>query len=1464
MVEKKFVKWKVLTALSIIICITLSLKLVVIKADESDTWILPKESSNERQKLVSTEGEYIIQEGIHRRGTSTINYRTTGMYMTIRSYDISKRFNYDKKYKLDVRVRDEYDGDEVKTTYRMLKKDFFDGMQALGVTSQMIKNNGGSITVYIHNIFEIYNPQKPGYPAYNGYDNICGYQEILEACERLTGGAGWSPETKYNLQFYYNFPYVITPTLFNVEVVAATTNDQGRLEELQTLRAADTGVIYENFPTSGPYTAPDTIKKNGVTYKAKGYWFVRFTRRTNGEVVQGPQNQGLTIKNYTLPDAAGGSTVKIYVAYEKEVPTAKVIVNAVDMNDNLIKELTNLNINSAIAGKKYTITAPTSLSEENKKYKKTKNYYYRYTKSGTNSLGAKKTGSTDTGTDPIEFTVPEDVKSGSDVILYIYYEENIPSDIRVNINLVDKSNDKVLKTDTGYVKGGDTFQYSISQNLYANGKNYTYTGKYEWFYELKSSNSKKKDTGSGTKVSFTAPSADKMKGDITVNIYYSEDPPSTDVMLRVIMVNSSGNLISEISSERVVHNQSISKTTTSSKSVNGIVYNYLNKWDYVYITASGSNTVSGTGKTAAFKIPNNAKTGSTVTLRFYYSGKQEVEVPEAEAPITLGLDTPAPYGIINGDPYNSPYFDSKEGISTTESQHVYVKTKDYLLGYTLVNRTGKITYNVPVTKHYILQYYTATPRGVNGGPKLITKEVEDTQIIPVERAYSYWEISNIELYYVYSANIYNYSLPDRGVSLSVNASLCNLPSLYTWHSSSIEDHVIAPPQVSAGIDIPADAPIVSETSDIPKIEYEDLTSYAYEMTEEVQVRNDYLSFHGSVVMSNQLFEKISRAPDVSSLKQSDTIIPDKALYTEKKVIDALKLNGKYASSGTVTYVLNPYSINASNTVKQYSVSVNDVTIHTPVICNPIINADNSKWTQLINPAEGAVQIVLDEDTTLNDFEVTISNTLEHSVRLGYYTRDFSRSFIDPENVSYIAKSNNLVRNEMKLPFDVYMDVLNDKNPSNDKFIKAGTWIVLGRSTSRFYVPMWVQEGIYTAEFRTVAVNGTDKLTNTEAIRNSYINNYVATSKKTFEISGRIYGLYLYDISDYPNWESVFRVKDTMLFKLFEGATDGTKQPNYNSGFAYYYSVGTNDQYGKGTGRYSKYTVPLVNGSHPKWNNLGVLKTGYAVRFMLDTVGEMYSNANQVKIIPTFYYVDSKGKNRQQVDLYYQEEFNGKNHLLVKVGEGKDLANIQSGTPGNIYSRIPEAELRNTAAVMNTSYSKLKDQISTMYSYSIIRLLHPFRTFIGTDYANNISSLSSFTDVKKATGLTKLSLSKYHQRWYGTYKLPTDLHVAPAGYDVAGYMKKYGMDFTESFWLKDGYIIVNFNIVTIDKNGKERLSYINGTNYLNKGNCSMWVTEGAPLQKTDYKGTTFNFKAGDFIIYYTDKKYSDDYTGSLYQ
>lgn len=1203
----------------------------------------------------------------------------------------------------------------------------------------------------------------------------------------------------------------------------------------------------------------ETYNYKGTIYTLKGYYAK--TKLTGEEIVR-KMVGGSTTVNDIINDSVkvlyGG--MDIYMIYKPTTVDIRIDAQDIDTGKDI---KTGLYTGTKEPGEIVNERIDTVITVDGITYSKTTDFYFLYDKSdGSRAIYKDKTSKEE---DPIKFQVPLDAKTPSKIIVKVYYKKATPGSIPVTVKAINADTKAELQTlITESVLAGENYRYTVNEVIKSGGKTYDFTGEWKWQYKKNTSSAPTvTNSGKGKDISFKVPSADEISGGITVNIYYNPGDTATDeIDLRVIMVSKTGTFIEEISREVVSPEQSINKSIQSIRMVGSLTYHYQDKWDYTYITASGDNTKIGSGSTASFKVPSDTKLGTVITLRLYYDASQSVEVPEPSPPIVLPIDSPSPYAVIDGDKYGSQYFISKQGISTTESQHVYVKTKDYLLGYRLVNKTGKITLVVPVTMTYTLRYYTATPEEF-GGPQEVIDTVTDTQYIPVEKAYSYWEIASLEYYTPSSANVYNYSLPNGEVKLRVNSSYLNVPSLSTRHSSNRDDHIIFPKQVTEGIHLTYDTPITSDDGYRPHIEYIDLTPYALEMTEELKVKNDYLVFNGSLVMSDVIAEKIAPRPNASTMVHSNKITHDKALFTEGQIIDALKKNGVYSSNGNVTYQRHPMSVNAFNSSKSFNLSVNDVFIHTPVICDPIINSDNDKWVQLLNPTEGAYHMVLDPDTSLNDFTVRISNKLPHSNRLGYYERDFSRSFIDPENVSYIAKKDGIVRNEMKLPFDVYIDTYNDNNPENDDLIKAGTWIVLGRETHRFYVPMWVQEGVYTAQFRTVAVNGEGKLSNTETTRNTNINNYVATATRTFQISGRIYGFTLYDISDEGRWKDVFRIKDTMMFKYFEGAVDGTKRANYHDDYAYYYTVGIKNQYGYQTGRNNKFTLPLINGSHPKYRNVGALKTGYAFRFMLDTTGEMYGSGCKIRIIPTFYHVDENGKSRQQVDIYYDEEFNGKHHALVKIGEGIDLTNIQQGLVGNPYSRIPEKELRHTAKVLDTTYSKITNQLGAMYSYSDIRISNKFRTFIGLDYAKHISSLPSYKRVKELTKETELSLSKYMQRWYGTYKLPTNIHVVPAGYDVYGYLRKHGINYSENFWLKDGYIIVNFLIETYDKNEKRHLSYNNGYYYTHNNHCSMWVMEGGNTEKTDNNGSKFRLYAGDVVFYHTSKKHSDDYIGRLY-
>lgn len=843
-------------------------------------------------------------------------------------------------------------------------------------------------------------------------------------------------------------------------------------------------------------------------------------------------------------------------------------------------------------------------------------------------------------------------------------------------------------------------------------------------------------------------------------------------------------------------------------------------------------------------------------------GNVEDPTPIPGETISVPMNMPEATGVIRADNRGSERFIATEGVPTTESLYTEVKATGWTLGYTFQKQVGIETYAVPVTRDYIL---TWTVENEDEEEELFTDTIRITKVVNIKRAYGYWEILNFDLFKIGSATVNNYALPGGTSFMTPNSySGYNPPYASINHSSSKDDHLIIPYEIKNGLTLPAKT--ISGSRYKPSIPNEDFKSLANSIIPELSVKNDNLSLYGTTIMDSSVTLKEGprfNESYINSVRETGIqICNENVLYKPNQIIEATKKNGIYNSSGVIVYTrVNGINSYFNDTIQNNINGLNSVVIHTPVYCEPVITADNDKYVQLLKPSP-VTQLVLDPQFSYNDFELKISNYGMHSYKQGYYTRDFSRSLRDPVNVSYIANSNGLLRNEVKFPFDVII-----KGTSKDTFVKKNTWIIIGRDTVHFYLPMWVVEGIYRVECRSIAVNA--DFTKLELIsefnKNTDLFNYVATNTFDVEVSGRLYGLSVYDLTDYPLWQEVFRVDKSLDLKINDPINfmNGTDKSSYSKSYYYNYTVGTNDQYGVDTRKNVKYTFPLVNGNHPKYENIGVLKTGYVVRFKLNTIGTLYSSKNMIKFKPSFYFVDSDGKNRTAVDLYYEESINGKNEKLVKMGSALDKINIKYMEAGSPYTGIPRNEIKDTVSILNMKYSTYLYTKDAIFTFMDIRIPTAFRTFVNAAYTETIMNNENFNSIKE-TGVTKSILMKQMQSWYGCYYIPAEVHVAPKGYDVYDYASKYGVHFTENFWKTKGYIIVNFDIVTIDDEGNERLSYINSTNYLNNGNNSMWVTEGAPINKTDNKGTTFNFKAGDFIMYYTDKSVKDDYkAGGIY-
>lgn len=791
--------------------------------------------------------------------------------------------------------------------------------------------------------------------------------------------------------------------------------------------------------------------------------------------------------------------------------------------------------------------------------------------------------------------------------------------------------------------------------------------------------------------------------------------------------------------------------------------------------------------------------GGTVINVFYKSKISQSEPENDENNISDSHLTPnSTKAIIQADSRGNEAFDSTVGIPTSETQYVNLTTDDFLYKYKFTRYFGKKTFS----KYMSCSHWTTVTDPTTGKPKKdpvtgepLTEKAHSYDTTSVEREYSYWKVTSLAVYSIKEATIDNYSLPNESITLTPSGTY-SVPT----------------------VSLSSDGGIVSEPSD----------GYT---VKQYQVKNDTLVVNGSTVIDGSTCEKQTSRPgsfpSPSSIGQDD-------LYQFNLLIDSEKANGVWESEASITY--SPcYTYGGSADDIEIDINdVNDVTIHTPTVCYPSIT-DSKSYTQLVTPGTDCSHLVLDRT-----FYINFPTSGFHSSMKGYGQRDFAK---------YISSR------EVNFPFDVYL--IDDAG--NYSYYAANTWIRLSQQYTQFYIPIWVNEtGAVGIDFRTRAINcdANDALNMEETEANTLYDNYVATSTLYAEVSGRMYGLNVYDISDYPIWQLVFR-KDNSLER------SGT-----------YYSIGLNNQ--NGVQKRTDMTLPIVNGDNPIARNMGALKTGYTTRMSLTTIGNMYHGTDSITLKPRFFYVSYDGSQREEVDLYYNGTINGKYKSVVKVGSKLDKKNVKSMTLGSPYTSVPDNEIKAKAKISGLEEKDIKAATDAVYSYGEITIPAKLSTYIGTGYAPSgiVPSGVSADDVTRSM-----------QRWYFEYSLPSDVHAVSKGYDVDTYAHEHnGIDYKENFWKKDGYIVVNFDIISYETGFEKyqvgadtgegwlegadafeevtstplpRLSYINAQNVA-AGYCNMWQLEGFRSSRTDFEGNIFSFRYGDTLMYYIGQSAQSDY------
>jgi hypothetical protein len=815
----------------------------------------------------------------------------------------------------------------------------------------------------------------------------------------------------------------------------------------------------------------------------------------------------------------------------------------------------------------------------------------------------------------------------------------------------------------------------------------------------------------------------------------------------------------------------------------------------------------------------SAEDGMILNVFYKKAAKAKTE-EEAGTPSADTHMTPCASAVIQSDSrgvdtaLDLETYDSTEGIPSSEPQYVNVYADNYLFTVGYTTSSASKTYSYHEGCYYVPPDEEAGTSGywVHGhGSMTITCTWEDIAYLGI------WEIQK--------ADITNKSLPDGTETLYPHDYSIDAPDVvYTGRVVRWSPYGTAPCGANGAPDPSASI-----------------------------CQSARLAFQGKTVLSDA--KRSLNGDTHAAFPQPETIGND-VLYEHGYVIPATLANKEYASKGKVTYRAVVNVNTGSSSELSYTIKkINDVTVHTPTVSYPSFIEEapygTKPYCQLVDPDDSVTQLVLDRY-----FKVKDSSYGYHTSLRGYGTREYS-----PSVNKFIAKK------EVRFPFDVY-GLNEDGKVSSSLFYPAGTWIELDLLSGEggFYLPTWVGEGAYTVEFRSRAINcdanaGTDEDALdavTEATANTDLSNYAASSTMEVNVSGRLFGLQMYDNSDYPIWgERIFRV---------EGSTALT-------GLSY--TVGLKDRNGNvyRSAESEKYTFALVNGSHPYLNNYGVMKPGYVQRFQVTTFGDMSQDDDYVEITPTFYYVPYDGSSIQEVDVYYDETIDGALEHFVKVGSARDLKNVKTMSIGDLYASVPDSAISRKAEILGVSEGEVKALAGASYTYGKITVPMSSCTFVGEHYVPGSGPVPDGVDAD--------TVARSAQKWYFEYSLPATVYAVAKGTTIeAGrqsltvdeYASRYGIDYSEDFWCKNGYILVNWEIKSVDGDrayagagtegeaisageaGGYHLSYINHGNWLN-GYCNMWNMEGFSYTKTDADGNTFTFRDGDVLMYYSSGKTS---------
>ena len=853
----------------------------------------------------------------------------------------------------------------------------------------------------------------------------------------------------------------------------------------------------------------------------------------------------------------------------------------------------------------------------------------------------------------------------------------------------------------------------------------------------------------------------------------------------------------------------------------------LRPGEQLYIQSKASNDpaviqrnfkvyVGGVNMVASYKKDNDPPEPGEGTGGCTYT----IQPPnKIAAPQTSFMEPNANGVILGDDAANGRHFDVSSGIPTSENLYANAWTKNYLFEHTFANMAGEIRYSCSVKVTYPTKWDEAQPNlpGPNGtsipqSPLPKTGKFDKTYTFDLTpKEYAYWQVDQLAVYQIDRAQMENYALPGGEVTLYPNNY--GSPTVELTNNTEVEDHVV--PQDTGGIKFTPEVvdggdrePGPGDVDDTDK-----LIALAEIQTQDPEVQNDRLVFNGETIMDDTVSIKTGLTPGRIPDPQ---IIGDEVLYEGQLMINSGLLNRQNTTStGTIYYTMLSENVEGNGDQEFLISPINSVTVHTPVVNYSLLPDDNRPFDQRMTPDMTRAVLILDRP-----FAIHFTESGQHLNIPGYGNRDYAK----------YTKNKRI-----QFPFGVFQ---------GSQYYPENTWIYIpvGTPSMTFKMPTWVDEGNYTVQTQSWAINApSDGSDLCEVNRNGDLWNYCASESFNVGVVGRLFNFRIWDIGDF-RFEKVFR----------------TGVGTFEHSNAMYYTGG-NDENGIPTALSGQpqWQLPIRKGSHPTEQRT-VPHNGYSFLFDFRTIGNLWQPGEGIRIEPSFYFIPKNGGTATPVDLYY--DISGSKNKMIGVGSPKDklsytrtyrladgLRNISSGELSTAasyeYNYIMTQAERDKTPWFKFYKQYLKRKTKIAYGYDMEVLPFESRTLVGpTDIPNVVNPITAVRSV---------------QHWYGEYNLPIAPYILQKGTNIVTLANQYGgaLDGHEKEFITGGYILVNFQIYTT-KNGDADTRILGYKAPI----ANMWAIEGQMNGSTDEMGQTFSFSSGDIILFESDYSVRNDYQG----